>query len=98
MAQELGTSDGYIYLIGQYDLAAEDSDMPPPWKQRRFFYYCSGVDIANCCLVYAIAADELVLYIPKIEPRKIVWQGRPPTIGEAKAKHAYRTLQNRLYC
>jgi Xaa-Pro dipeptidase len=86
VTRELGASDGWIYLLGQYNSLTEDSDQPRPWKQRRYFYYCSGVDIPDCCLVYRIQHDELLLYIPKIKPKAVVWMGRPPTIEEAKAR------------
>ena len=75
---------GLIYLLGQYDFNVEDSDQPKTWHQRRYFYYCSGVDVPNCCLTYDIQGEELVLYIPDIEWDKVVWQGRGPTIKEAE--------------
>ena len=84
MAAQLGVNDGLIYLLGQYDLPAEDSDLPGPWKQRKYFYYCTGVDNPDCCVIYDIKMDVLVLYIPEIDPKSVAWNGRGPTIDEAR--------------
>ena len=84
VAAKLGESRGLIYLLGQYSFKIEDSDQPKTWRQRRYFYYCSGVDVPNCCLLYDIQKDELRLYIPEIHPERVVWEGRGPTIEEAE--------------
>ena len=84
VVKELGIQDGLIYLLGQYAFTLEDSDMPKTWRQRRYFYYCSGVDVPNSCLTYNISEDKLTLYIPEIHPERVVWEGRPPTIKEAE--------------
>ena len=84
VASKLKTQSGLIYLLGQYAFTIEDSDQPKTWRQRRYFYYCSGVDVPNCCLTYDIAKDQLILYIPEIKPERVVWEGRGPTIEEAE--------------
>ena len=84
VASKLEKESGLIYLLGQYAFKIEDSDQPKTWRQRRYFYYCSGVDVPNCCLTYDIATDHLILYIPEIKPERVVWEGRGPTIEEAE--------------
>ena len=86
VASKLEDSEGLIYLLGQYTFTIEDSDQPKTWRQRRYFYYCSGVDIPNCCLTYNIKTDELTLYVPKIVPEQVVWVGRGPTVEEARER------------
>ena len=34
--------DGLVYLPGEPAKNNEDSDMPAPFRQRRYFYYLSG--------------------------------------------------------
>ena len=84
VSRKLGDSDGLIYLLGQYDFTIEDSDQPKTWRQRRYFYYCSGVDVPDCCLTYDIRTDHLILYIPSIKPERVIWTGRGPTLEEAE--------------
>lgn len=86
VAGKLGETEGLIYLLGQYSNRIEDSDQQKTWRQRRYFYYMSGVDVANCCLTYDIKHDKLFLYIPQIHPERVVWEGRGPTIREAEEK------------
>jgi Xaa-Pro dipeptidase len=83
VAGMLRSEQGLIYLLGQYGLNREDSDQPRTWVQRKYFYYCSGVDVPNCCLTYDIGKDLLTLYIPEIVPERVVWVGRGLTVEEA---------------
>lgn len=78
--------DGLIYLVGQKEVCYEDSDMTCPFRQRRYFYYLSGVNDPGCYLTYDIERDYLTLYIPPINPQTIIWFGRGSTVDEAKDK------------
>jgi hypothetical protein len=54
--EKLGVEQGLIYLPGQPAKNNEDSDMPAPFRQRRYFYYLSGLVHLECCS--AREADE----------------------------------------
>ncbi|KAI0574728.1 PepP Xaa-Pro aminopeptidase [Pyrenophora tritici-repentis] len=84
---ELGVEDGLIYLPGQPARNNEDSDMPAPFRQRRYFYYMSGCDEPDCHLMYDIRRDVLTLFIPRIKPERVIWNGRGSTPAEALAKY-----------
>lgn len=47
----------------------------------------SGCDEPDCHLTYDIKQDALVLYIPEIDPKKVIWNGRGSTITEATEKY-----------
>ena len=83
VAGQLKVSDGLIYLPGQHTIYREDSDMAYPFRQRRYFYYLSGVNEMDCCLTYDIGHDSLCLFIPPIEPGQVIWFGKGSTINEA---------------
>ncbi|KAF2194812.1 hypothetical protein K469DRAFT_706295 [Zopfia rhizophila CBS 207.26] len=85
--EKLGVPDGLIYLPGSRNRNNEDSDMPAPFRQRRYFYYMSGCNEPDCHLTYDIQNDSLVLFIPKINPGKVIWYGRGSTTAEALAKY-----------
>ncbi|MCJ1467690.1 hypothetical protein MMC07_006315 [Pseudocyphellaria aurata] len=78
---------GLIYLVGQKEVYFEDSDMTYPFRQRRYFYYLSGVNEPGCHLIYDIEHDYLTLYIPPISPQTVIWVGRGSTMDEAKDKY-----------
>ncbi|KAI5783598.1 putative Xaa-Pro aminopeptidase [Geopyxis carbonaria] len=86
VAKRLPAGDGYIYLEGQRSATFEDSDMPPKFRQRRYFQYLSGVtDIADCALVYSLHTDKLGLFIPPLDPAAVLWSGLPRSREECAA-------------
>ncbi|KAL7932108.1 peptidase M24, structural domain-containing protein [Trichoderma chlorosporum] len=87
VAQKLGVSDGIIYLPGKQSQNYEDSDQPPPLRQRRYFFYLSGANFHDCYVTYEIRTDVLILWIPYVEPRQVLWFGSTP--DTAKAKQLY---------
>ncbi|KAF6825569.1 xaa-pro dipeptidase [Colletotrichum plurivorum] len=82
VAEELRVSDGLIFLPGEPSRSYEDSDMGPTFRQRRYFYYLSGANFADCAVTYEIGAKRLILWIPYVEPRQVLWFGRTPGITE----------------
>lgn len=47
--EKLGIDEGLIYLAGQPAKNNEDSDMPAPFRQRRYFYYLTGCVATPSC-------------------------------------------------
>ncbi|KAF2431339.1 hypothetical protein EJ08DRAFT_587523 [Tothia fuscella] len=87
VANRLEVTEGLIYLAGAPTAFLEDSDQSAPFRQRRYFFYFSGCDEADCHILYDISKDKLVLYIPEIDARKAVWGGAGSTKPEAEAKY-----------
>ncbi|GAB7353960.1 hypothetical protein MBLNU459_g4558t1 [Dothideomycetes sp. NU459] len=87
VALGLDVDQGLIYLSGASIVNFEDSDMPRPFRQLRYFSYLSGVDEAECHLTYDIGKDHLTLWLPPIDPRRAVWVGRGSTTEEAVEKY-----------
>ncbi|KAH6687375.1 xaa-Pro dipeptidase [Plectosphaerella plurivora] len=79
VAKELNTSNGLVLLPGEPSRTYEHSDMSPPFRQRRYFYYLTGVDQPDCYVTYDLVADHLTLWVPFIEARQILWYGRTPS-------------------
>jgi Xaa-Pro dipeptidase len=57
--------------------------MPSLFRQRRYFYYLSGVNEADCYLTYDIEKDYLILYIPKSDLQQAIWYGPLMDVTEA---------------
>ncbi|KAF2259316.1 hypothetical protein CC78DRAFT_537165 [Lojkania enalia] len=83
VVERLGVTNGLIYLLGRPQRNIEDSDMPVAFRQRRYFYYLSGVDEPDCHLTYDIQNDSLALFIPRINPTRVIYEGSPLTPAEA---------------
>ncbi|OIW33756.1 hypothetical protein CONLIGDRAFT_628667 [Coniochaeta ligniaria NRRL 30616] len=86
VAKELGVLKGLIYLPGQISQHYEDSDQGPSFHQRRYFYYITGADFANCEVTYDIGRDNLILWIPWVEPRQALYFGSPPSPDDIKSR------------
>jgi Xaa-Pro dipeptidase len=80
-------TEGLIYLVGLPTEVYGDSDMGPQFRQRRYFYYLSGVDFEDCTLAYDIGRDHLQLFIPPVNRRTVVWMGTTPGIEECEEKY-----------
>jgi Xaa-Pro dipeptidase len=79
--------EGLIYLKGGTTPIYEDSDMGPPLRQLRYFYYLSGLNAANCIVTYDIGKDLLIVWLPPIPtPRLILYNGPIPTAEEVQAQ------------
>ncbi|KFY97414.1 hypothetical protein V498_02083 [Pseudogymnoascus sp. VKM F-4517 (FW-2822)] len=87
VAKHLGVQKGLIYLLGTQSGFVEDSDRDRPFRQRRYFYYLSGVDFPDCQLTYDIETTKLTLYIPEPEPSRVIWMGPTPSIQECLDKY-----------
>ncbi|EAS32258.3 peptidase D [Coccidioides immitis RS] len=87
VARQLGLTDGLIYLMSQSTRTLEDSDQPQPFRQRRYFFYLSGVDEPDCHLTFDIKSDILTLYVPHYDLRKAIWVG--PTLRPSEALMRY---------
>ncbi|EJP61908.1 metallopeptidase family M24 [Beauveria bassiana ARSEF 2860] len=76
-------ADGFIYLEARHTQMQEDNDGPVPFRQRRFFYYLTGCNLADCYFIYDIQADKSTLFIPPIDLEDVIWSGLPTTIDDA---------------
>ncbi|KAI1828292.1 peptidase M24, structural domain-containing protein [Xylaria intraflava] len=78
---------GVIFLEGRGFSLLEDSDEPTHFRQRRPFMYLTGVDLADCALIYEIETARSTLFIPPIDPESVMWSGLPLSAEEALAKY-----------
>ncbi|KAK2601967.1 hypothetical protein QQS21_004480 [Conoideocrella luteorostrata] len=80
-------ANGVIYLEARMTKLQEDNDSPEPFRQRRFFYYLTGCNAADCSFAYDIQSAKSILFIPPIDPDEVVWSGLPLNIDDALSKY-----------
>ena len=90
VAKWLGTKKGLIYLEGLPSIEYEDSDQPVYFRQRRYFYYLTGINFPDCTVTYNIQRDQLRLWIPPERTgRDVIYNGSTPTPEEIHAKYDF---------
>ncbi|KAL3469662.1 putative Xaa-Pro aminopeptidase [Aspergillus californicus] len=87
VAAKLGVCEGLIYLVGKPTVDWGDSDQPRPFRQRRYFYYITGTDEADCYVTYDIRNDLLTLYVPNFDLQHAIWMGPTLTVDEARQRY-----------
>jgi Xaa-Pro dipeptidase len=64
--------------------------MPVHWRQRRYFYYMSGINFPGSVVTYDINRDSLYAWIPPPNTGSLViFNGQVPSIKEVKAEYDF---------
>ncbi|KAH7162114.1 putative Xaa-Pro aminopeptidase [Dactylonectria estremocensis] len=74
---------GVLYLEGRMTKLIEDNDGAEHFRQRRYFYYLTGCNLADCYFIYDIQTSKSTLFIPPVEEDEVIWSGLPVSIEEA---------------
>ena len=61
--------------------------MSPRTRQRRPFFYLSGVPLPDCALTYHIPTKTLTLFLPPLDADSVIWSGLPLSPDAALAKY-----------
>lgn len=75
-----------IYLEGTPTKMNEDGDQSAPFRQRRCFYYLTGVDLPDCSFIYDVEKDKSTLFIPPVDEDDVIWSGMPVSDKESLAQ------------
>ncbi|KAG6034524.1 hypothetical protein E4U41_006515 [Claviceps citrina] len=78
---------GVIYLEARPTKMQEDNDSPEPFRQRRYFYYLTGCNVADCAFAYDLQSGKSTLFIPPIDPDDVIWSGLPLSIDDALQRY-----------
>ncbi|KAJ4289997.1 hypothetical protein N0V88_006798 [Collariella sp. IMI 366227] len=80
-------ASGAIYLESRATKLLEDNDEPEPFRQRRFFYYLTGCELADSYVVHDMDLAKTTLFIPPVDPETVIWSGLPVSAEEALQKY-----------
>ncbi|KAI5817265.1 putative Xaa-Pro aminopeptidase pepP [Pyronema omphalodes] len=80
-------SSALIYLPSAVSSNYENSDQARPFRQRRDFQYLTGCSLPDCSVAYDVQTDLLILFIPPLDPKTVLWSGLPMSPDEAKKKY-----------
>ncbi|KHN97111.1 Peptidase M24, structural domain protein [Metarhizium album ARSEF 1941] len=80
-------TNGVIYLEARNTKLLEDSDSPEHFRQRRYFYYLTGCNLADCSFAYDMQTSRSILFIPPVDPEDVIWSGLPVSIDQALSRY-----------
>lgn len=64
-----------------------------PFRQGRYFYYLTGLDLPDCVVTYNIEQDRLALFIqPPKTGRSVIYDGTTPSAKEILEKHEFDSV------
>ncbi|KAI9166430.1 putative Xaa-Pro aminopeptidase [Paramyrothecium foliicola] len=78
---------GVLYLEARMTKLLEDNDSPEHFRQRRYFYYLTGCNLADCYFTYDIKTSKSTLFIPPIDDDDVIWSGLPVSREEALERY-----------
>lgn len=61
-------------------------DTDREFRQNRYFYYLTGVQLPGCAVLYNTADDKLTLFLPNVDEEDIIWSGEPLTPQDAQTQ------------
>ncbi|QLG74852.1 hypothetical protein HG535_0H01790 [Zygotorulaspora mrakii] len=75
-----------LFITGEKLENNKYCDTTREFRQNRYFYYLSGVDIPGCSLLFNFKTNALTLFLPNIEWDDVLWSGMPLSLEEAFEK------------
>lgn len=79
-------SDMAFLIPGEEMEERKYCDTVKPFRQERYFYYLSGVNIPGSMVLYDLAEEKLTLFLPNIDWDDVMWSGLPLSLKEAAEK------------
>lgn len=86
-----------LVLVQSAPEAVRNADALHYWRQDSDFYYFTGIDYPDCSLLIVPnpgEKDEVMLFIPPVDPEKEKWTGKMLTKERAKEISGIETVQS----
>ncbi|KAK2630262.1 hypothetical protein QTJ16_001082 [Diplocarpon rosae] len=90
VARHLNVKSGLVFLPGSPSEEYEDSDEAVHFRQRRYFYYLSGLNIPDCIVTFDIGRNDLRAWIPPTSSGfRVIYNGSSPSREEVQENHDF---------
>lgn len=81
--KKLSPDSTAVFIAGEEIEGIKYCDTTKDFRQNRYFYYLSGVDIPGSSLLFNFENDKLTLFLPNVEWDDVIWSGMPMSLEEA---------------
>lgn len=85
--QDIDPNSAYFFVTGEELKLYPYSDQNPPFRQNRYFFYLSGVNIPGSHILFSLKDEKSTLFLPDVDEEDIMWSGLPLSIEDAKKKY-----------
>ncbi|SCU78738.1 LADA_0A07250g1_1 [Lachancea dasiensis] len=75
-----------LFIAGGTLESIKYCDQTKPFRQNRYFYYLTGVDIPGSSLILDFPTEKLTLLLPDVDDDDVMWSGLPMSVDEAYEK------------
>lgn len=72
-----------LFIAGEEVEGVKYCDISKEFRQNRYFYYLSGVNLPGCSLLFNFATEKLILFLPNVDWDDVIWSGMPISLEEA---------------
>ncbi|KAB8349862.1 hypothetical protein FH972_023875 [Carpinus fangiana] len=76
-----------IFLESSKSWLWPNSDQEAPVRQDRYFFYATGCELVDCCVVYDVGKDRSTLFVPPVVDADVIWSGLPVQREEALKRY-----------
>ncbi|CCH60322.1 hypothetical protein TBLA_0C05260 [Henningerozyma blattae CBS 6284] len=87
--KDISESTTAIFIAGEEIEPRKYCDTTKPFRQNRYFFYFSGVDIPAASLLFDFKTEKSTLFLPNIDWDDVMWSGLPQSIEEAKEAYDF---------
>ncbi|QLL31748.1 hypothetical protein HG536_0B06140 [Torulaspora globosa] len=72
-----------IFIAGEELEGVKYCDISKEFRQNRYFYYLSGVNLPGCAILFNFSTEKLTLFLPNVDWDDVIWSGMPISLEEA---------------
>ncbi|GMM34419.1 putative Xaa-Pro dipeptidase [Saccharomycopsis crataegensis] len=74
----------FFFISGEHLTLYPYCDQSPPFRQNRYFYYLTGVNIPGSHVLFNLKDEKTTLFLPDIDNDDVMWSGMPMGLKEAQ--------------
>lgn len=89
---KISNDSAAILVAGEEAEPIKYCDQHKTFRQNRYFYYLSGVDIPGSALLFDFKSEKSTLYLPNIDWEDVLWGGMPKSLEDAKKEYDFDSI------
>lgn len=72
-----------VFIAGEELEGVKYCDISKEFRQNRYFFYLSGVNLPGCSILFNFSTEKLTLFLPDMDWDDVIWSGMPISLEEA---------------